>query len=310
MTTKTPEREALQRAFVRAAAFREGLAARPPRPETTPSEMRAAFGGPTPERGEDWAAVIDALADAAEPGLMGMAGPRFFGFVIGASHPVGVAADWLTSAWGQNTGLYESTPAAAIAEETAARWLLDMLDLPAACSVGFVTGATMANFTCLVAARDEVLRRVGWETPERGLQGAPVVRVLIGEDAHTTVFKALQYVGLGESNLARIAVDGEGRMQAEAVERELARGRGPAIVVAQAGQIITGAFDPFTRLGCDLPRGGRLAARGRRVRPLGARLRRSRASGRRRGGGRFLEHRRPQVAAGALRLRARHHARR
>jgi glutamate/tyrosine decarboxylase-like PLP-dependent enzyme len=238
------ERQALERACARAIAFRETAATRPPRPTASLAELRASLGGPTPESGEDWAALIDALADAAEPGLMGMAGPHFFGFVIGASHPAGVAADWLTSAWGQNAGLYVSTPAAAVAEETAGRWILDLVGLPASASVGFTTGATMANFTALAAARDEVLRRVGWDVSERGLQGAPVVRVLLGEEAHTTVFKALHYLGFGIATLTRIPADAQGRMQADALERALLQGRGPAIVVAQAGHVSTGAFDP------------------------------------------------------------------
>jgi glutamate/tyrosine decarboxylase-like PLP-dependent enzyme len=167
---------------------------------------------------------------------------------MGGSHPVGVAADWLTSAWGQNAGLYHGTPAAAVAEEAAAAWLLDILHLPKQCSVGFVTGATMANFTCLAAARDDVLRRVGWDVEERGLQGSPTLRVCIGEEAHTTVFKALHYLGIGRANLVRIETDDEGRMKADALEAALRRIDGPAIVAAQAGQINTGAFDPFQRI--------------------------------------------------------------
>jgi glutamate/tyrosine decarboxylase-like PLP-dependent enzyme len=179
---------------------------------------------------------------------MGITSPRFFGWVMGGSHLAGVAADWLTSAWGQNAGLYHGTPAAAVAEEAAARWLLDILRLPATCSVGFVTGATMANFVGLAAARDEMLRRVGWSVEEGGLQGAPTLTVCIGADAHTTVFKALHYLGLGRSNLRAIPTDDMGRMQADALEAALSEIDGPAIVAAQAGQINTGAFDPFTRI--------------------------------------------------------------
>jgi glutamate/tyrosine decarboxylase-like PLP-dependent enzyme len=243
------ERDLFERACRRAIAFRDRAPERPPRPTATAAELRAAFGGPTPEEGQDGAAVIDALADAAEPGLMGMVGPRFFGFVIGASHPVGVAADWLTSAWGQNAGLFQSTPAAAVAEETAGRWVLDMLGLPPEASVGFATGATMANFTCLAAARDEALRRVGWDVGERGLQGGPEVRVLLGEEAHTTVFKALHYIGFGSANLTRIPADAQGRMEVDALERALTQGEGPAIVIAQAGHVSTGAFDDFPQIG-------------------------------------------------------------
>src|SRR5262249_41693198 len=158
---------------------------------------------PTPENGEDGARVIAALARAADPGLMAIPGARFFGWVMGASHEVGVAADWLTSAWGQNAGLYAGTPAAAIAEKIAARWLLDILELPSECSVGFVTGATMANFVCLAAARSAVLNAVGWNVEADGLCGAPRVRIFLGADAHTTVFAALRYLGFGDAS-ARI----------------------------------------------------------------------------------------------------------
>jgi glutamate/tyrosine decarboxylase-like PLP-dependent enzyme len=247
MSTKSTHRDVLARAAERAADYRDNVDARPPRPTATPAELRARFGGPTPETGADWTKVIDTLAEAAEPGLMGMTGRRFFAWVIGGSHPVGVAADWLTSAWGQNAGLFQGTPSAAIAEEAAAAWLLDLLDLPRDCSVGYTTGATMANFTCLAAARDETLRRVGWDLAEQGLNGAPAVRVLIGEDAHTTAFKALNYLGFGRANLTLIPADREGRMRADALEAAL-RGKGPTIVVAQAGQIHTGAFDPFKEL--------------------------------------------------------------
>ncbi len=242
------QREALSRAAARGIDFREGAASRPPRPVLTPDELRARMTGPTPERGEDWTAVIDALADAAEPGLQGNTSPRFFGWVMGACHPVGVAADWLTGAWNQNAGIYDVAPVAAVTEEVAARWLLDVLRLPPGCSVGFVTGATMANFTCLAAARDEVLRRAGWDVAEGGLQGAPLVRLFVGEDAHATVLKAIEYLGFGRVNVVRVSTDEEGRMRADALRAALAGAEGPKIVVAQAGQINTGGFDPFKEL--------------------------------------------------------------
>ena len=232
-------------AIKHAKAFRAGLANRPPRPTITPKDMLARFAGPTPERGEDGVAIIEALAEAAEPGLMAMPGPRFFGWVIGASHETGVAADVLTSAWGQNAGMYAGTPAAAIAEKVAGDWLLDILRLPMESSVGFVTGATIANFVGLAAARNEVLRRVGWDAEAKGLQGAPRVRVLIGADAHTTVYASLRFLGFGSETAEPIATDEQGRIKPEALARALAQGEGPAIVIGQAGQINTGAFDPI-----------------------------------------------------------------
>ena len=178
-----------------AIQYRDDIAtARPP---LSYSESLEKFREPLPETESDPEQVIDVLVRNAEPGLRAMTGPRFFGWVIGGSHPVGVAADWLTSAWGQNAGNHHAAPAAAAAEAVAAGWLLDLLDLPRESSVGFATGATAANFVCLAAARGEVLRRAGWDVEANGLFGAPPITVLIGDDAHTTVFSALQFLDSG-----------------------------------------------------------------------------------------------------------------
>jgi len=192
--------------------------------------------------------VIDLLALKAEPGLHAMTGPCFFGWVIGGSHPVGVAADWMTSAWGQNAGNHHASLAAAAAEAIAAKWLLEILDLPMTSSVGFVTGATVANFVCLAAARGEVLRRVGWDVEANGLFGAPPISVVIGNDAHTTVFSALQFLGLGHDRVIRVPTDGQGRIVASAFAEATRNISGPCIAILQAGQINTGAFDHFVDL--------------------------------------------------------------
>lgn len=231
----------------KAASFRSRESVPKHRPDASYGDAVALFSAPTPEQGLLQATVLDELCRLAEPGLHAMTGPRFFGWVIGGSHPVGVAADILASAWGQNAGNHTATPAAAAAETIAARWLLDLLRLPAEASVGFVTGATMANFVCLAAARGEMLRRAGWDIEERGLFGAPPIRILIGDDAHTTVFSALQYLGFGRVSLVRIATDSQGAMRADAFEEALGAS-GLAIVVTQAGQINTGAFDPHERI--------------------------------------------------------------
>jgi glutamate/tyrosine decarboxylase-like PLP-dependent enzyme len=202
----------LNSAAAHAAAFRRSLDNRLQRPEKTYAELREIFASCLPAKGCDGADVIEELVNKAVPGLGATAGPRFFGWVIGGSHPVGVAADWLTSAWGQNAAGIASSPAAAACEETAAGWLLELLNLPPECSVGFVTGATVANFTCLAAARGEVLRRIGWDAEARGLFGAPPIRVIIGDDAHASVFSALQYLGLGHDRVIRVASDPMGRM--------------------------------------------------------------------------------------------------
>jgi glutamate/tyrosine decarboxylase-like PLP-dependent enzyme len=235
-------RQLFERAIEHACTFRDGVSDRAPRPIISPGALGTLFDGPTPEVSEDPLAVIDALNAAADPGLTASVGSRFFGWVIGASEPVGVAADILTSVWGQNAGLYVCSPAAAMAEKVAARWLLDMLRLPSESSVGLVTGATMAGFVCLAAARTAVLARVGWDVEADGLMGAPVVRVLVGEDAHVTVHAALRYLGFGD-RAKRVPCDSQGRMNVEALRASLSVGQGPAIVVAQAGQINTGAFD-------------------------------------------------------------------
>ena len=229
-----------------AADYRAAVGeAAPPLPYAA---MRGAFDAPTPERGMPAHEVIEDLVARSMPGLRAMTGPRFFGWVIGASHPAGVAADWLTAAWGQNAGNHEASPAAAAAETVAAKWLLDLLDLPRDASVGFVTGATMASFVCLAAARGAVLRRVGWNVEADGLFGAPPIHVLIGDDAHTSVFSALQFLGLGHDRVVRIATDAQGRMRAGETARAIARCPGPAIVITQAGQLNTGAFDPIQEI--------------------------------------------------------------
>jgi len=245
--TVSDHRRLFERATEHACRFRDALGERPPRPAIAAADLEALFGGPTPEMGADPLQVIDALNAAAAPGLAGSAGSRFFGWVIGASHPVAVAADMLTSAWGQNAGAFAISPAAAMAEKVAAGWLLDILGLPPECSVGYVTGATMANFVCLAAARNAVLARIGWDVERDGLAGAPPVRLFVGADAHVSVLATLRYLGFGE-RVIQVASDAEGRMVAPALAAALAHGAGPAIVVAQAGQINTGAFDPMPQL--------------------------------------------------------------
>jgi glutamate/tyrosine decarboxylase-like PLP-dependent enzyme len=237
-----------------AMSFRRALDERPQRPAKSFAEMRQAFDAPLPERGRDGLGVIGELAALADPGLAIMTGPRFFGWVMGASHPVGVAADWLTSAWGQNCGGHTVTPAAAACEEAAANWLLELLDLPRASSVGFATGATLANLTCLAAARGELLRRVGWDVEAKGLFGAPPIRVIIGAEAHASVFSALQFLGLGYDRVIRIPADAMGRMKLDGFETAMRAGEEPTIVITQAGHINTGAFDPVAEI-ADVVRG-------------------------------------------------------
>lgn len=234
----------LQIAAAEAVLFRSRQRDRLQRPDQTYAQCLANFDGPTPEAGMATDEAISELIAKATPGLHATTGPRFFGWVIGGSHPVGVAADWLTAAWGQNAGNHTASPAAAAAETVAARWLLDILRLPGSASVGFVTGATVANFVCLTAARWEVLRRAGWNVESDGIFGAPRITVLIGEDAHSTVFAALQYLGFGQSDLRRIETDGQGAIVPRAFDEALSAAPGPVIAITQAGQLNTGAVDP------------------------------------------------------------------
>jgi glutamate/tyrosine decarboxylase-like PLP-dependent enzyme len=210
--------------------------------------MRERISAPVPETGADAVAIIDELAQLAEGGLMPITGPRFFGWVMGASHPVGVAADWLVSAWGQNAGYHSPTPAAAAFEQVAETWLLELLDLPRDSAIGFSTGATVANGICLAAARTGTLLRAGWDPDADGLFGAPPVHVLIGADAHSSLFSSLQLIGFGYKRVIRIPTDAQGRMVPAELEAAMAPLDGPKIVIAQAGQINTGSYDPFVEI--------------------------------------------------------------
>src|SRR5216684_1486026 len=216
---------ALQRAYQHARAFLNTLSDRPVGPPV-PAQALTSLTGPLPENGTDPAEVIDGLVRGAEPGLVASAGPRYVGFVIGGSLPAALAADWLTSTWDQNAAFYVSSPAAAVIEDVAASWVLDILGLPAISSVGFVTGAMMANFTALASARHEVLTRVGWDVEERGLIGAPPVHVVIGEEAHVTITRSLGLLGLGRARVTRVPTDEQGRMRAGLLREALASHEG------------------------------------------------------------------------------------
>ena len=213
--------------------------------QATTAELHAVLGGAFPDGPSDPVQVIEALVTSAQPGIVATPGPRYFGFVTGGAVPVAVAADWLTSAWDQNGALYVMSPAVAVLEDVVGRWLVEFLQLPAASSVGFVTGAHMATFTCLAAARHEVLRRVGWNVEDEGLQHAPRLTVIVGGEVHISVVGALRMLGIGARELIHVAVDGQGRMRPDALRGALAGIDGPAIVCAQAGNVNTGASDPM-----------------------------------------------------------------
>jgi glutamate/tyrosine decarboxylase-like PLP-dependent enzyme len=235
----------LEVAEERARRYLAGVDDRPVREEASLDELRSALGGKLPEDGEDPAAVVEGLADAAEPGLIALGSPRYFGYVIGGTLPAALGADWLAGAWDQIASVYLCGPSAAVAEEVAGRWVLDLLGLPEDSAFGLTTGGTMANFCGIAAGRRAVLERVGWDVESTGLNGAPAVRVLIGEHAHATIFVALRLLGLGDENAIRVRADDAGRIEPDALAAELERGDGPAIVCAQAGEVNTGCFDPF-----------------------------------------------------------------
>src|SRR5215813_2290128 len=238
----------LDRALAHARTWLDSLGKRQVRPTATLEELQAAFGGEMPQQGEEPGAVLDLLARAGEPGLMATAGPRFFGFVIGGCQPVALAADWLTSAWDQNCGLYIASPTVGVLEDIAGRWLNDIFGLPRDAGVGFVTGGQMANFTGLCAARHALLARAGWDVSERGLFGAPEIHLVVGEEVHVTILRALRFLGLGQARVKRVRADAQGRMDPDALPAVLAGCRGPTLVCVQAGNINTGATDPMEPL--------------------------------------------------------------
>ena len=239
--------DALTRAAEHARTWLTSVPDRPVGPRKSAAEFAAQLASPLPESGANAAAVVDELAELADPGLMAIASGRFFGWVMGGTLPAALAADWLVSAWDQNTGLRYATPAAACVEETAGAWLLELLDLPRTSDVGFVTGATMANFTCLSAARGAVFNAVGWDVHADGLRRAPPVHVLVGAERHDTIDLALRYLGLGTPT--PVAADDQGRIVVDALAAALDQvpSGEPIIVCLQAGNVHSGAFDPFAQ---------------------------------------------------------------
>ena len=233
-------RELLELTAAIAADFYESLPERPVFPRASVQELRAALGGPLPQGPAPARNVIADLAAAAEPGIVAEPGGRYFGFVIGGAVPASLAADWLTSTWDQNAGLYVIGPSASVVEEVGGAWLIELLGLPAHASVGFVTGAQMATFTALAAARHHVLKAAGWDVERDGLTGAPRIRVVAGAKRHGTVDRALRMLGLGVPTEI-VAADSNGRMLAD----QLQLSDEPTIVCAQAGEVSTGASDPF-----------------------------------------------------------------
>ncbi|HEX5859650.1 MAG TPA: aminotransferase class V-fold PLP-dependent enzyme [Microbacterium sp.] len=221
---------------------------RPVWPPVTLPDLLSELQVPLSDDGMDAEAVVDELARVADRGLAGIAGGRFYGFVIGGSLPAALAADWLVSSWDQNSGSSALTPATVALERVAGGWMLDLFGLPGSASVGFVTGGQIANFTCLATARNAVLARSGWDMAERGLRSAPAVRIVVGEHRHGSIDRAARMLGIGRAEFVVVPADDQGRMSPDGLRDALAGGEGPLVVCLQAGEVHTGAFDDFSRL--------------------------------------------------------------
>lgn len=237
-------RELLTTTTERAIRYLEGLENRKVAPSKEAIARLDALDVPLPDEPASPEAVLQQLDELGSPATMAMAGPRFYGFVIGGSLPAALAANWLATAWDQNTGLYNATPATAVIERIALGWLLDVLKLPAESGGAFVTGATVANFTALAAARRAVLAKAGWDVEADGLFGAPPITIIVSEESHPTVLKSLGMLGLGRNRVVKAPVDRQGRIRLDALPLM----KGPTIVCVQAGNVNTGSFDPIGQI--------------------------------------------------------------
>jgi len=239
----TDMRALLQRTAELASDFLESIDDRPIFPTASAAELREALGGPLRDEPTDPGDVLERLAAAADRGIVAIPSGRYFGFVIGGGLPAALAADWLTSAWDQNAGLYVGGPSASVVEQIVREWVTDLLGLPDDASIGLVTGTQMGSVTALAAARFRILERAGWDVTRDGLAGGPRIRVLVGGQRHVTIDRALRLLGLGAPEV--VGADDQGRMNTTALREALRNEGGPTIVCAQAGEVNTGAFDSF-----------------------------------------------------------------
>lgn len=244
-----PYKSSLETAFQKAMEFLETLDDGAVGVKRSYAELKALWNWDLNVQATPPTQVIHELNQAALPGLNLNQSGRFFAWVIGGSHPSAIAADWLTSTWDQNAGLYACTPSSSIVEEIAGHWLKQLLKLPPSASFAFVTGCQMAHFTCLGAARNYLFHLQGWDVEARGLNGAPPVRIICGDQKHSTVPRALRMLGFGTEMIIEVPSDVDGRILPEALEKEMKRQPEiPALVLMQAGDIHTGAFDAFETL--------------------------------------------------------------
>jgi len=247
MADNSNYRALLRDAAERGVTYREGGARRSVAPSVDAVAGAKAFVEPMPEMGTDDRSVLAMLDEFGSPATVMMTGPRYFGFVIGGSLPVTVATNWLATAWDQNVGMHEVTPATSTLERVAMDWMIDLFGLPVDCAAAFVTGATVANFTALAAARNRVYSDIDWNVEADGLIGAPPVTVIVSEETHPTVFKSLGLLGFGRNRVVRAAVDNQGRIDTSRFPKI----KGPTIICTQAGNVNTGAFDPVGDI-CEL----------------------------------------------------------
>ncbi|WP_064609552.1 pyridoxal phosphate-dependent decarboxylase family protein [Photobacterium sp. J15] len=240
--------ELLNCSLSRAVDYLESLPERPIDQKISSESLRELIGGELPQQSGDPKQVLNELAENIEKGLIASGGPRYFGYAIGGSFPISLAADWLVSAWDQNVPYYVSSPATSVAEETAAEWMLELLSLPKTAGVGFTSGAQEAIYTALITARNSLLKKAGWDVAKKGLYEAPRIHVVVSDQIHSTIKRALWMIGLGESDIKTIPTDSNLRILPQYLPEILAECDGPTLVCAQAGCIDSGAFDPFEEI--------------------------------------------------------------
>lgn len=233
-------KELLSDAATRAARYLSGVNSRPVAPTAASVARLDELGGPLPVGPTDPAKLLSLLDDVGSPATVATTGGRYFGFVIGGTLPAALAANWLAGAWDQNAAMQVMSPVAAKLEEIVQGWVLDLLGLPAGSAAGFVTGTTMANFSGLAAARSALLHRAGWNLEDEGMFGAPPIQVVVGEEVHVSVLRALTMLGLGRSRVVTVPADGQGRMRADSLPPLNSK----TLLCLQAGNVNTGAFDP------------------------------------------------------------------
>ncbi len=242
-------KDLLHDAAARSVRYRESIADRGVAPSADAVADVQGFIEPLSDNGTDDTEILAMLDDIGSPASVAMVGPRYFGFVIGGSYPITVASNWLTTAWDQNVCMHDITPATSMLEQVSASWMIDLFGLPESTAAAFVTGATVANFSSLAAARNSVYSDIGWNVEADGLFGAPPVTIIIGDEAHPTLIKSLGMLGFGRERVVSVPVDGQGRMIASKIPSI----EGPTIICTQAGNVNTGAFDPIGEI-CDQAR--------------------------------------------------------